>query len=245
MIYKSASYIGVSPYKSPSAESSRLGREQNSGAWGLQGHQARTRRREIDQGTQSPRPGRAEKCCERDIAGVIAGSDPHDFIERRELGRIKKVPSITQIDFEDGVKVGRGTAVTRVAGDEACGNVERAAERYRKVREVAAHASAVGKNVSCGSQRRRGADLVSDIVADPLANRLDATVSARKLPEFAASERKKTVGLAIFARPYILQDFARQERQGRPHTTSPQAIEFGYCPSSSLAALRPVKGLAS
>ena len=58
-----------------------------------------------------------------------------------------------------------------------------------------------------------------------MANRLDAPVPAGKLPEFAASKRKKAVGLAIFARPYIVQDLAGQERQGRLWHVD---IDFGF-----------------
>ena len=91
------------------------------------------------------------------------------------------------------------------------------------MREVTAHAGSIGEHVARGRQGGRGANLICDIVTDPLANRLHAAIARRQPAEFAACQREQQIGFTVFARHYIGEYGARHLRKRNFRR------EFVYC----------------
>ena len=120
------------------------------------------------------------------------------------------------------MEVGRRLRVARVGGDEARGNVQRAAQRDHQVREVAADAGAVREHVARAVGQARRTDDVVDVVLDPLADRLHAAVASRQRLEPPTREREDRLDLAVAARLHVREHRARHLRErhfggGRVH----------------------------
>ena len=88
----------------------------------------------------------AEDAGHRGVGGVAAGADPHQAVQVRQLRGVEHHPAAADEALEAGVEVRRFELVG-VAGEVAGRNVQGPAQRDAEVREVAAHAGALGDRV--------------------------------------------------------------------------------------------------
>jgi len=122
-------------------------------------------------------------------------------------------------DFHVGVEIHRRAGILAadvgyVTADVAGGNVKRAAERDRAVRQVAADSVTAFDDVMSRDARAAGAGAVFDIAVDPVANGADAGETVWNFSEVIPREVEQLVGVAVARGERVAQEGSREEMRG-------------------------------
>ena len=143
-------------------------------------------------------------------------------------------------------RVRRHADVAEISVAVARRNVHAAAERDRKMREIAAYADAFGVGF-IGGARRTGALIAErDVAIDEIADRLHPRPARRRMAEMVPGDLAEFVGFDVAAADEIEQRVVRQIRHrdfsgvdgttgsGRPLTSMTPALEIVRSPEGAL-----------
>src|ERR1700691_2178664 len=86
------------------------------------------------------------------VGGIAAGCHEHSPQPRMIVTRVKGPPTVFEVRFKPGTEVhrirrGGNSDVAQISGGIACGNIQSATHRHRKMLEIATDAEAFGKHV--------------------------------------------------------------------------------------------------
>src|ERR1039458_1694101 len=115
----------------------------------------------------------------RAVHGVRAVGDFDAANARDVIARVEGQPFLAEIDFAIGVKIHRRagineTNVGQVSGDVTGGQIERAAQRNDRVREIAADTVSTGDYFRGREVGPPGTEAVFNVVVNPVADGLHA-----------------------------------------------------------------------
>jgi hypothetical protein len=129
---------------------------------------------------------------ESDIRRIATASDPDDPFDWRKSRRIDQPPAIFDVDFKDGMKVGR-VELKRIGAYSAGGDTQRSGQCNSQMSEVAADARSVYKSPLCRRLSVADARNIVDVAVDPFQYSHDARHAVASGAELPLRESHKFV----------------------------------------------------